>query len=321
LYGPIWILAGVLLLIAALLDALWTTLTVSRAGFLSNHVAGRLGRLAMRGPAPIAENAVILALCMSFVMWAVLLWAGWTMVFCGSSGAVVSATIETPANAIDRIYFTGFTLTTLGVGDFKPGQGVWGVATVVAATSGFVVLTLFVTYALNVLPALNQRRSLGTAVGHMGPSPEEIVGLLRQGGGDALSTRLAELTSLVELAQIQADAYPVLEYSHVSAPKHSFARAVVTLGEVSLLLEHGVVPSESLPAAVWMPLRRAVNHTVGENMPGQELAESPLPERPDLEALERFGVRTASEAEQALEESDVLEMRRRWAAWLQWHGQ
>jgi hypothetical protein len=319
LFGPIWIFAGVLLLVAALLDALWTTLTVSRAGFLSNHVAGCVGRVAMRGPAPIAENAAILALCVSFVMWAVLFWAGWTMVFCGSTGAVVSTTMETPASAIDRVYFTGFTLTTLGIGDFKPGQSVWKVATVLAAASGFVVLTLFVTYALTVMSALNQRRLLGTAVAHMGPSAEAIVGLLGEGGRDALSTRLADLTNLLELAQVQADAYPVLEYSH--ATEHSFVRAVVTLGEVSLLLEHVVHPSESLPAAVWMPLRRAVNHLVGENVPSQELAESPLAERPDFEALERCGVRAISGAEQAFEESAVQEMRRRWAAWLQWHGQ
>lgn len=319
MFGIIWSLIGLAIVLTVLADAFWTILTVSGAGWISTYVAGSVGRVAMRGPKHVAENASLLALGASFFLWLVLLWVGWTLFFCGSPSAVLDASTKSPADLVGRIYYAGFTLTTLGVGDFEPGEGLWQCATVVAATSGFVVLTLFITYALSVMTALNERRTLGAAVGTFGPTPEDIVGPLATGGEQALSTRLLTFTDQLVSAAIQTDAFPVLEYSLVGNPKWSFARAVVTLGEVSLLLEHALDGKQRMSPLVWRPLQNAVTLMIREKHGGDHSKHRSQPPLPNLDCLETLGLTIASQAKARYHDSQTQELRARWLAWLHWH--
>jgi hypothetical protein len=268
----------------------------------------------------VAENASILALCASFLLWAALLWIGWAMIYCGSSRAVVDATTNISATVIDRVYFAGFNLTTLGIGDLKPEGAMWQIATVLTASSGFLVFTLFVTYSFSVISALNDRRTLGAAIGHLGRSPEEIVCLLANGEGQALSTRLLTLTDQRVRSAMQTDAYPVIEYSHVADPQRSFARGVVRLGEVALLLEHAIVKEQSLPEVVWKPLRQAVNLIIREKHGGGEQQQGDEIPSFELQWITNAGIAVSSEATNLLNTSATLDLRRKWFAWLQWHG-
>ena len=319
MYAVLWSILGLLIVGAALADAFWTTLTVSGAGWLSAAVAGRAGRGAMRGPAWMAENASVVAACASFALWAALLWVGWTLVFCGSSEATLDAKTMQPASLVGRAYFAGFTLTTLGIGDIVPGQGVWQLATTMAAASGLLMATLCVTYAFSVITALNARRSIGAAVAHLGASPEAILSLLRDGGAQPLSAHLQSLTNQLQSAAMQHGAYPVLAYSHVSEFRRSFARAVAILGEASILLEYAIERGETLPPAVYVPLREAVELTICDDC-RVRLANEALAGEADLEELRAAGVSIAPGAEDALREETVQALRRRWAEWLRWHG-
>lgn len=314
------LLVGLLTVVLALGDELWTTLTVSRAGWLSSHVAGCVGNLTMRGPRFLAENASIAAICASFCLWCTLLWSGWTLIFCGSDVAVIDSTTNKPASFIGRLYFAGFTLTTLGTGDLKPGGSVWRILTALAAGNGFIVVTLSVTYVFSILTALNSRRAIGAAVGHLGASPEDIVGLVNSDGRAYLASRLMSLTSELEQAAIQTDAFPVLEYSHVACRERSFARAVVVLGEVSFLLQYVLDDGVSLPRVVWMPLRRAVDLLIGQTelrkLAGLDLEATPPP---DLNCLEELGLDVNPRARIAFESESVKQTRDHWHAWLHWH--
>lgn len=320
MFSPLWPIVGMLLIVFILLDSLQTTLTLHGAGRLSNAMAGAIGRLSMKGDRRLAENASLLALISTFASWSLLLWIGWTLIFCGSAGAVVDTISLAPASFVGRLYFAGFTLTTLGVGDVSPGEGVWRVATVLAATNGFVLLTLFVTYSLSVVTALNLRRAMGTSVGHLGSSPEDIILLLRDGDKQALASRLMSLTEQLENAAVQSDTYPVLEYSHLGSPPCSFGSAVIRLGEVSLLLERALERDSSLPRAIWQPLRSAVNLLTQEGPDRSGARASRVPPPPALSLLKQAGLQLSADADSAFEEPSVQAMRQRWAAWLLWHG-
>jgi hypothetical protein len=319
-YGMVWLVLGMMVVILAVTDALWTTLTVSGAGWLSSLGSGSIGRLAMGGPRRVAENASVVSLCSSCLMWLLLLWLGWTMIFCGGPRAVVDATTSIPGTLIDRLYFAGYTITTLGLGDFKAEGAIWKVCTVLASTSGFLILTLFVTYAFSVITALNDRRTLGASVSHLGNSPEEIVLLLSDGGHQALSTRLLTLTDQLERSAMQTDAFPVLEYSCVSNDQRSFAEAVVTLGEVTLLLENAVGGEQAVAVAVWKPLRGAVNLMIGEKHSGGKNVNPRIPSPPDLIRLTQHGLSIRDNAARSYESTEVADQRRLWYGWLAWHG-
>lgn len=55
--------------------------------------------------------------------------------------AVRDAANGEPAGLVDRLYFTGYTVFTLGNGDFKPGSGIWQIATGAAAGTGLFLVT------------------------------------------------------------------------------------------------------------------------------------------------------------------------------------
>jgi hypothetical protein len=65
--------------------------------------------------------------------WVLLSWIGWSLVFLGGPSAVVDASTGTPAGVAARVYFAGFSVFTLGIGDFRPHGALWQVATAVAA--------------------------------------------------------------------------------------------------------------------------------------------------------------------------------------------
>ncbi|XVH33461.1 ion channel (plasmid) [Haloferacaceae archaeon DSL9] len=46
------------------------------------------------------------------------------------------------------MYFTGYTIFTLGNGDFYPTAANWQVTTVLTSASGLLLITLIVTYVL-----------------------------------------------------------------------------------------------------------------------------------------------------------------------------
>src|SRR4051812_15816628 len=79
------------------------------------------------------------------VVWACLLWAGWTVLFTADAHSLLQAHAGTPAGLVERIYFSGSTMFTLGNGDFTPQGRLWQLATSAATLSGLFLLTLSVT--------------------------------------------------------------------------------------------------------------------------------------------------------------------------------
>ncbi|HEV7280709.1 MAG TPA: ion channel [Pirellulaceae bacterium] len=319
MYAPYLALFGLLLVCIALADAVWTALGVRGAGWISWGATGWVRRIATKLPPPLAENASILAVSSSFFVWTSLLWIGWTLVFCGDAGAVVAAEDGTPASLVSRFYFAGFSLTTLGVGDLRPGRGVWEIASVIAAANGFVFLTLVVTYSYSIVTALNVRRAFGAGVVHLGSTPEEIALLLRDGGAAAVGMRLQQLTAQLETIALQSGAHPAIAFSRSRGRRSSFTGSVQILSDFSLLLEHAVAGEERLPAAVYEPLSRAIESLVDET--GIESPEDPpLADVADLNRLRAAGLVIAADAEGKLRSSEVIKTRACVQRWLRRHG-
>lgn len=111
------------------LDALGTTMVVrSGAGPITRRLTNVLWRLALK-LTPSHRGSRMLAitggglLVKTIVVWVLMLWAGWTLIFLAGDATVVDATTRPPASVLDVAYFSGFTVLTLGVGDFVATSG------------------------------------------------------------------------------------------------------------------------------------------------------------------------------------------------------
>ncbi len=211
---------GVLLVIVINYDAIMTTFSASRAGPLTNRLVSLawdlLLRIHQRGKRHRLLNAAGPWAAFSLVLfWLAIAWLGWLLLFCASHDAVVNATTKEPATFIERAYFTGYTITTLGYGDYVPQDDDWRLPAFLAAGNGFFLFTLTLTYLLNVVSAVTQKRQLALTISALGQSPYQILeNTADEGRYESLSSQLQQLNQSINTVGQQHLAFPILHYFH-----------------------------------------------------------------------------------------------------------
>lgn len=259
-----FILSGVLVLALVLWDIVVTTVTSQGAGPITARIMRWLwrGLLLLHRPQgthrllSVGGVAVVVG---SILLWVLLLWTGWSLIFLGSDGAIVAATTGEPADFWSQVYYAGFTLFTLGLGDFKPVGSLWQVLTAVCAANGLLTLTLSVTYLLPVISAATQKRQLASIISLLGGTPTEI--LRRNWNGSdfrRLEQPLSQIyPSIVSLAQ-QHLAYPSLHYLHSNTPAAAFSVRLAALDDAISILGNAVREDLRPDATTLMLNREAI---------------------------------------------------------------
>lgn len=289
---------GAALLVGVSVDMLRTALRADTySGPITRHVSQLLWRLLSalgsrrRQAGPPGSTGLVIALSV-LTIWLLLTLTGWFLVFSAYDSAVVDGTTGEPADAWARLYFSAFVLSTLGVGDYVPGGALWQVLTGVAATAGFAIVTLLITYVASLTAAVSDKRRFARRVFTLGSKPVDIVLGARPGAGrDALDQHLLELTGdLVSLAETHR-AFPVLYYFGTREREAAHWPAVAVLNETLLLFGDVVLDGRRrAPDLVLDPARRAIATYLdtlpdtGRRAPRQD------PPPPELDLLEAAGV-------------------------------
>ena len=306
-WSPPFTALGAVVLVATSYDLLRTVLTARGGGPLTGRMNAALWRAALaasdRFDARRALSAAGPTLAAhTLVCWLLGLWVGWTLVFSGAAEAVVSAKDQSPATLVDRIYFVGYTITTLGLGDFHAAGGPWRVTTVLAAASGLMLFTMAITYIVPIVGAAAALRQLGSYIDGLGDDPVDVVtrswdGDPRDGGigFDPLKTHLTAITPMVATMRQNYLAYPILHYFHSDDPRSSAPLRLAALDEAVTLLTHAVAERVRLPRQTIATLRAQLNGFLGMLEPQWiEPAES-APPGYRLEELREAGIPTVSE--------------------------
>lgn len=127
-----YIIAGLLLLTAGMIDFLWTTLWLeSGAGPITRCLSAWLwkGCRKISGDhAKVLSMAGPLLLCLTLVIWISLFWSGWVLIYSSDPHSLMETQSKEPASWSDRIYFSGYVMFTLGNGDLAPNGGLWKLA-------------------------------------------------------------------------------------------------------------------------------------------------------------------------------------------------
>ena len=232
---------GTVLVLAALYDELKTTVSAQGGAPLTSALSAGLWALLGRGPAHSlsrrAAGGTILTLIP--VAWTLLLWTGWVLVFASAEGAVVDASSSAPADFPARVYFVGFTLFTLGNGDYVPSGPTWQVLTAVASFTGLFLVTLSITYLLPVVQAVAQKRSLAGRIHSLGATGAAITSHAR-GPGSSLDRQLEAVASDLTLHGERHLVYPVVHYFQSDEARTALAPRLAALSDALLLMRHGL---------------------------------------------------------------------------------
>ncbi|HET8655135.1 MAG TPA: hypothetical protein VFL93_06445 [Longimicrobiaceae bacterium] len=289
------LLAGALLVVGAILDALWTTIWIDgHAGPIAGRFTSGLRRVTFvlfRRNHQVLSVTGPLVLVFSMLLWVGMLWAGWVVVFSADPTSLVHTGSRVPAGLADRIYFIGASLFTLGSADFSPQGPAWEIITAVANMSGLFLVTLAITYMLLVLRAASAKRSFASQVSALGRSGEEFV----VQAWDGASFRRVELllVSLVEqLGQVTAQnqAFPMLHYYHAARKKLAMAPAVAIFAEALVLLECGVAEGVRPSPSVLRVAQQIVRDYLDTLRSAYISPARDLPPSPDLGRLRSAGI-------------------------------
>ncbi|KXS37031.1 potassium channel family protein [Modicisalibacter sp. 'Wilcox'] len=249
----LFIVAGSALVLLAIYDAARTTLSASSSGPVTNRLISLIWRWLLWQHRRRRNHALLAAAgpCIAgalMLSWIVIAWTGWWLLFSSEPLAVVNATSRVAASLGERAYFTGYTLTTLGYGDFVPANALWRFLSVVAASNGLILFTLAVTYIVPVVSAVTHKRQLALTISAIGRTPCRIAAATA-GDGDyrSLANQLQQVQGDIASLGQQHLAYPVLHYFHSRHADHALPVALARLYQALVVLQHAC---PALPATV-----------------------------------------------------------------------
>ncbi|MCK9274106.1 MAG: potassium channel family protein [Syntrophales bacterium] len=312
--------AGILVLIALVLDVMWSTMGLG-GGLLTKRFSNRLYRILLRIGRKRKSRLflswiAIIILVSVFAVWVGMLWLGWSLIFLAGERAIVQSQSLSEAGFWDRVYFTGSTIFTLGVGDFSPRGALYQFLTAFASLMGLFMITFGVTYLVPVVQAATMKRRMAFAIASIGTTGRGIL-LTTWNGKDfrILSEHLLSLLpNLSQLAQ-QHLTYPWLHYFHVRRRSESLGLGIAAMDEALTVMRFGLKEECGVPPGIYIPARRAVTQFL--YMMKEAAFIEPVdkdPPIPSLDPLRLCGLPAVSKAEFESHFPELSERRRLLAA-------
>ena len=229
--APALAAAGLAVVGATFADLVWTAIAVGqRRGPVSDAVArsvSSLGKLGRAGHRRRRVVGVVTAVAVP-VVWLGLLWAGFALMFLSDDDAVLVSASHQPVGALGRVAYAAGGLAGAGAG-LIAGTETWQLVNNVAALSGLALVTLSLTYLMQVISAVVSERSIMSTIA-----------ALAGGGGDAaaeggtMPLQLVLIGQGISTAAHRHLAFPMLQYFHSSSASSS---AGVNLARYDLLLD------------------------------------------------------------------------------------
>ncbi|AFY55733.1 hypothetical protein Riv7116_3266 [Rivularia sp. PCC 7116] len=310
------IILGIAILTYTTFDVLVTTLTVGGGGPITSRISSGIWWLVLQIHRRKSNHRLLsitglVLLCGIALAWYILTWVGWTLIFCAENSAVVNASSKIPADTWQRIYFVGYNISTLGMGDFQAQGTVWQMATAISSASGFFLVTLSIAYLLPIVSAASEKRAFAIYIASLGGTADEI--LVRAWNGHDFGDLSSHLSSLTPTLTQQGEkhlAYPILHYFHSVERVRSLPLSLVALDEALTLLQYGI-PQKYQPEPAALGAVRRASAAFLKTLKSAYLEPSNYnPELPSLELLRNKGIPTVSD-EEFWENTKIITKRRR----------
>lgn len=256
-----FLIIGILLLIAGFADIIYTAFSSRGAGFITKVVSRSIWNVMVTFRNSTKNDKLLLfagpvIMCITLIQWVGLLWLGNVFLVVSSESSVVNSQTKTPATLLEKVYYIGYTLSSLGNGDFMGGSSFWKIYAAIISFTGFVVLTVIITYLVQVLSTVSSKRKLSSYIAALGDDPENIL-VNAWNGKDfsRLNVHLQQLSSQVFSIDENHLSYPVLHYYYSTQASKSLSVTITVLDETLTLL-YGSVPKPYWPDPLLMQVAR-----------------------------------------------------------------
>lgn len=269
----------------------------------------------------------------TIVVWVLLLFCGFGLLVWPELGSAIQADRgQTPTDFATALYYSGYSLTTLGTGDILPKTGNLRLLMLLQAALGFSSFTLTITYVLSVYSALIRRNSFALSLHHRTDGTADAAELLAGLGASGelsgvqhdISNMARDLMNLLE----SQHSYPVLLYFRFQQTYYALPRMIllaidtVTLIKSALNAEkYSSLVRSTAVAELWggslqmlVELSRAIVPKACANINDQQEQAWRKRYYQAVERLRKEGIETAKDLEAG---ADLyISLRRKWAPYL-----
>lgn len=236
-----YLFTGFFILLFTIYDFFYTTLSGSGAGFISEHISIFSDRIVQNlvnvfGRSTYKIHGLFVNL-MVLSVWVLLIWMGLFLVYSWNPEAITNSNGR-PANFVERLYYTGYVLSTLGLGNFKPTSEFFEVITALFSFFGFIFFTSSMTYFISVSSALVNKRTLTKSIFNLGKSPGEIANKFLSLDSSYAYQQLLNLQEMIDKHSVNHHAYPVIHFYTEAEPKNCLSLNLTRLDEaLSILID------------------------------------------------------------------------------------
>ena len=297
-----YLISGIVVTTWAFIEGLWTTVWIDGQ---SAPITGRLTTIiwkVMRGIMNTKKDQ-ILSLAGPFILvitvsiWIIMILLGWSLIFYADPTSIQNPTSKEYPNFIGHIWYVAYTMFTVGNGDYVPASDAWRFASSLVAFGGMGMVTLSVTYILQVLSAVVAKRAFSSQVTSIGKSAEEFVAAQWTGNDfGSIELQLSSISSTLATLTEQHMAYPILHYYHAANPQKANPIALTILDDALTIIRFGV-PEKHHPSETILKSTRSSIKSFLDTLRGAYISPSDdVPPIPDLAKLREKGVPTVDDA-------------------------
>lgn len=240
----ILIIIGVIILLVTFFDFFHTTLSGNGFWFISDRVNAFLSAIILKNKSKsIFDYSGLIHLLGTTFTWLFFLIFGTFIIFLAGEEMVVNANTKIPATIIERFYYTCYLLSTLGIGDFVPGNNHSRIISSILSFSGFILLTISLTYLISVLNSVLYKKELAFYIASFGGNIEEVYEFATLNPDlSVLTDRSNHLKQSIIKNSSNYLAFPIVQYFLTRNRKESLILQLTILYEVLMVLKNGVEP-------------------------------------------------------------------------------
>jgi hypothetical protein len=285
-----WLLvpAGAILIFVGVVDVFFTVLHYDGFGFLSSRLYNSLYNsvrfvtrpLPRRHRALGLSTAAPLMVPVTIVVWILLVSWGYALVYyAGMVRGDFSLSVPSlDPSFMESLYFSGITISTLGLGDITPTSGLYQVISVSEALTGFGILTLAITYVLGIYGVFQQLGVLSAGLYHQAQDTRDPLSILTphfpDGQHRGLESHVMQLhRGLVEVYE-GIRRYPIVYYYHSRRAYRSLPYTFRMIGGMAGALRWGLPTHHPGSQTPWLPTLIAGLENVVDYLDDRFLSEN-----------------------------------------------
>lgn len=254
-----WIepIVGVALMLVVLADVFLAVLYARMGTALFSERLCRVLWLAFRAASKVASprRDRVLAFAGPIIVltvlavWVLLMMLGAALVIHPHLGtAVTSSSGPTRTDFMTAFYAAGNSITLVGSGSFSPQTPAFKAFYIVNSFVGMSMISLTLTYLMQIYNALQRRNTLALAVheasGETGDAADLIGSVAPKGNFSNGYTHLAQLASEMRAIKESHHFYPVLVYFRFNEPYYTLTRLTTVLLDAVTLIKSGLDDEE-----------------------------------------------------------------------------